>query len=524
MSIPNNEHDDDNFENPFNTPALLTPEEGTALKNLIQTPPKEEKPASEAPDAKKEAPDKPAETKKLTTEELSDRGKQYLKGLGYRKRSPSHKEDPDDKEVKKEEPAQKDEPAHKPDTKEAKDDKKPDEATTKKVVVKKKSEPAPIDEQAIANLAATTAAETVARLGKGADREVKAAAADEFALTDREKDDVEAMKLMAEMNPTQYATIAIEWEAWLKKLKAYKKKWETDNPGKRFNKEEDAHDEFFANNLPEMDDEDFLTAKTKLAEIRTEKKLRSEFEPALKEIEEERKAKKAEPLIQSRSQELAMELAKVLGDDVPEMIKKNDTAGLTARLAKDPVAKRVMQEVSNLGMAMMRDMTLFFDGGNIKYDPTNQIHTTLATRAWEVEQAIRKQPVADQTNDAGQRFVTRQEWDQLTEDQRKRAWKINGDVMAAVIAQDLAEMARKNLETKRQELKEYNEAMGISAQPASKPSQEEKSKEEAKPKAEKELPKSPAVTDSVKTDTSGKSGGGVPNPLKVMAMKGLGYA
>lgn len=110
---------------------------------------------------------------------------------------------------------------------------------------------------------------------------------------------------MEELNPAKYDGLSARYQEYVQVEAAYKRAWLAANPGKRFNLDEEEHNDWRAENEPRFSAADLRTAERAVerAQIRAEVRddVRREIEPELQQMRVEREMQRAKPLIKKAS-------------------------------------------------------------------------------------------------------------------------------------------------------------------------------------------------------------------------------
>ncbi len=400
---------------------------------------------------------------------------------------PPKQEKPKEEKPKAEEPKA-EEPAAKP------DDTKP---TPKVKVAKKAPQPDAVEITKAATTAATKAVLESATVKKLQPDKPKA----EDELPDKYKSDLPMLQRMEKMWPEKYRGITEKFTKSAKRVEAYKTQWETANPGREFNSEDDEHASFIAASEVDWEEGDAIDAR---AEIRAEQIMereRGETNKKFEELEHRLTEKDLEPSIRRRQAEVSRDLIKDLDKDLVVLIDADGRINkeeLAARREADPEkVDTVMIAAANVARFIDTAERILHPSGRFKFDAKNGRHLEMAKFLVEQEDLILSNEDAQITKD-GRRFATREEWGKLDEGERRRRWMLELPDLIYLKKLEQKELAKQNIDLWEARIQKVMETRGYK-KPESAPAAEPAKEEKAKPAAAKPSP--PSATDSVKVDT-----------------------
>lgn len=268
---------------------------------------------------------------------------------------------------------------------------------------------------------------------------------DELGLSEQELKSIEVMSQLEVDNPEKYKGAAESAKSYYKKLRDYKAKWESENPGSQFSLQDDEHADFIEQNHPEIDEKDYLKAEVRLDS-------RKEFE----KFELSNKREKFESEVKSHKDNF---LGKELGDmiskidsEIGDFIKENPTENLKALKESDPIAFKEIDSAASDALALSEEyFRIVNTPGGYQVDiQNNRDHRRLAEILYKREQHIKNSSDEDRIWD-GKEFATLKEFKAMSPDERSRHWYIDSNVMNEILKAELSHLAKQKIEKSRED-------------------------------------------------------------------------
>lgn len=238
----------------------------------------------------------------------------------------------------------------------------------------------------------------------------------DFEMSPEDAEDYKILLYLESTGDPKYAGLAKIYLDYVKAHYAYQDEWLKNNPGKEYNADDEEHSQWYAQNVPDIDQT--ILDKGKI-DMQVDERVEKIVAPKLQQIDVDKAWQNHIPeiagnvdknvgLLLKRS---APELAKIAMDEkgnivfTPENIAKIDAA--------DPIAKEIIDDITKREVEprlLELEMSSFSDL-NYKLDPAkNPIHADLRRFLRAAEREVLSAPAEHQLKD-GRRFVTRDQYD-----------------------------------------------------------------------------------------------------------------
>ena len=304
--------------------------------------------------------------------------------------------------------------------------KKDDEA--KPARAPKKPKPSPTIEDITK---AATAAATKAVADSLPKKEVAAAPAvktepEVVQLDKAYKEEEQVYRHLAATNP-KYATLVDDLNTYAKDSREYMRTWQKENPGKKFNMDDDEHSEFVETHQPAIAPSDIAKAS---AAVGVKDAVEKEMEPIRKQREKEEETAKLRkvaeegiPLAHGASRQLDSTLARQL---IPNAFKEDgsvDQAAIKSAI-EDPALESALKETIEKWDPLVRVAAFILrPGAEHLYMPENEpLHAEVEAVLKDLEKQI------DGHEHNGMTGVTREAYAKLPEAQRANHYTVNGTI------------------------------------------------------------------------------------------------
>lgn len=205
----------------------------------------------------------------------------------------------------------------------------------------------------------------------------------------------------------------------------YKAKWERENPGVKFDENDDAHADFYEKNEPYVDPDDLEDAKLQRVERKFEEKTLAQKEEIKREVMVKQARENAVPIANRYSDAVIKQVASALN---PELANVEADKWIET----DPLAVDLIMDTHKSYIPVAAAVAELRSG--VPFDKKNPVHVQVSETANELEEALlEKDP--DQLVIGNKSFATRQQYKDATEAQRKKLWVINDDLILGRIGQ-----------------------------------------------------------------------------------------
>lgn len=474
-------------------PVILRPEDDPDLQLRMMIQDKRAKKKEAAEKAQKPSAEAPKEEAKETPEPETPRLNDLIAGA-LKFNRPKRGDNPDEK---KPEEKKEDAPA-------AAAPEKPVEEPAKPIVKKKKDDP---EQDTTAKIISDTVASTTAAVSKifqGQKKDEPQPAADKKAVEDLLKDEDREEFLVAKhlgtINPKYKGAEQIILRNAAKADK-YATNWEAENKGKVFDPNDPEHDSFYSALEKPWTDSEFRQAEIDLRANEIYERRSKEDNKKFDEIAEQGARIELKPAVDQAYGNAAGALAKVLGDDVHEIIMKQ---GFNKLEEADPiVADALTITLGPLHPIIETIIQVDDPKRRIKLDANNPLHQQWSQILTEGEAVC-----AGKKDDKGRLFATRADYVKMSKAQQDRHWYLTSDHMIAGVIDYAGKEMKAYVETEKEKTKKRAIALGFVPKESGAPVvtndlEEKKRKETPAPAPVK--PSSPSTGGDSKPDAPGSS-------------------
>lgn len=204
----------------------------------------------------------------------------------------------------------------------------------------------------------------------------------------------------------------------------YRKEWIKENPGKQFNKGDEEHDQFFANNDPivQVEEDDWDEAREIRATTKAESRAMQSTRAALDEVNHRQIGERSAIKTKQKIDEIALETVAELSDELRE--KAKEPSKLNTLDEDDPIAEHVLIQAVNRYAPAVKGAIEVFDG--IPFNPRDPAHKAVSDLGVELEDALMAMP-PDKTIRGNKRFATIQQLQRMTASEQSKYWSVNQD-------------------------------------------------------------------------------------------------
>jgi hypothetical protein len=320
----------------------------------------------------------------------------------------------------------------------------------KTIVTKKKAAPAPAPPD-ITQI--TTAATTAAvRALRGEPKPEPTTSRPEDSLKPEDRHEYEVAKSLAETNP-KYKDAPRVILDHVKRSEAYAARWETQNPGKQFDPDDDEHNEFYDGLEKPWSDHEFRTAEIEMAAERVAAKTHRQADTKIKALEQDNARLELTPIVHRTLADAAGRMARELQVD-----DKLKSIGDFDKFAEeDPITADAM--VKSLGpiQPLIEAIVQIDDPkGRFPVDEKNPAH-----QAWLQLLADKEAQYAGVETQDGKMFATRISFSRMNEAQRARHWYLTPDHLVTELVQDAIAIAAERVKTEKDRQKKIALSLGF---------------------------------------------------------------
>lgn len=267
------------------------------------------------------------------------------------------------------------------------------------------------------------------------------------------------------------------------KMKEYRRKWEADHPGEEWDAESDEHSAYYEKVMPDVPSRLVRAAEARLATEETvEKKTRG-----IKEENAELKRKvfdtEAAPAIAQTTDEMLVNIAKSIGEEVGEAIRTPD--GVKSLEEADPVAVEVIRGFASHAATLNVELTrISRSNGLYRVDDKNPAHQEIRGIVKTAQEQIKALPRSKRVW-RGREFATHAEWGRMTPAEQENHWILDEDRIRAIITEQYSGAAKSAYDREMAKIERYGGARKTSkkAKPAEQEASSKDEDEEPTPSA-----------------------------------------
>lgn len=312
-------------------------------------------------------------------------------------------------------------------------------------------------------------------------------------LNDSEREQLSVISKMAELNPDQ-KELPKRFADSLRKLKEYKKDWESKNSGKKFDINDEEHADFAEANNVVPDPHEYAKAERALIKEEVAGDVRKEFTDRLSKFERAERARDEAPLVGSNQVASAKQFFGLLGGDF-EALGKPDNALTNEAVDKiyseNPVYKKIVAPIEHEVAQVSGELFRLARGhvempksaptdeqwGKMSNVERNQYQTHLKILNFVGEQEALFSSLTDEQklNQHGKLYITSDEWGKMSKAQQAKHWTLNDRNLASLYADKMAKVAKTLIDDEEGQFKTLAEKRGY------KPGESAPKRDEPKP-------------------------------------------
>lgn len=298
------------------------------------------------------------------------------------------------------------------------------------------------------------------------------------SVTDEQYRQFQILEELETLNPSKYEGIKDKYQDYLRRATEYQKQWQEENPKQKFNASDEEHQEWVAENEPQIDIRDWSDAQVEVKVKRT----KQEFQQELKKREFDFEMKEFE-----RSG-LGGEMNNLLKDIDPKAFSLLSEKGPKALLEADPETYEILNREAATFQSYAVELKKLLDGAGIyKFDANNHVHQKLDSLALVVESEIKKLPRSQQIRD-GKVFATFDELSQVPYQERSRYWTVGFSDITPKLRSEFSKSGQTKIQNFRKKIEHYIKSQGASAQNQEKQNNSDSFKNTSKTNASNKSP------------------------------------
>jgi hypothetical protein len=330
------------------------------------------------------------------------------------------------------------------------DEPKPKEPVEAKTEDKPKADPKPKqkdDDDAIAERIEKGFEKVAKRLEKKVEpkeqeqdrEETKPAKTSEFTPKDETK--LKVFEEMAKINE-DYADLPVRFKKFVKAEKEYIAAWQKKNPDEKFDASDDTHAEFYEENEPTFDNDDYI-------DTRAELKARESYEKLSRSENEKREKAERE----NRVKQSAEEASKNTADILAKKITGKDDATFKGIEADDEItAKYIKRAEKDLSAVVAEVYKVFSPDSTSRFDPDgNPIHGILQDRLVAYEEhfaSMDPEATTKVENGRAKAFATLEQFSKMKPADRAKHWTpwLDPALVVDLLSSDMARIVKADID------------------------------------------------------------------------------
>lgn len=264
-------------------------------------------------------------------------------------------------------------------------------------------------------------------------------------LSPEQVEQFEVMSELEQLNPRKYEGIAEKYQDYLVKAQQYQKQWQEENPNQRFDANDEEHQDWVAQNEPQIDSRDWANAQAELKVRRVEQKFQNElrkerFDNEVKEFERA-----------GITSELN-DLLKEIDQDSYRVLSEKGANGLRE---SDPEAYEIFNYQAEVFRDHAVELKRLMDGAGLyQFDPSNPVHSKLDQIASTVEQKLKAAPRSQQVRN-GKVFATFNDLAAMPQSERSKYWTISYADVVPQLKSELSKSGKEKIQNFRKKLDHY---------------------------------------------------------------------
>lgn len=266
-------------------------------------------------------------------------------------------------------------------------------------------------------------------------------APDPFAnYTEEDRAQIKLLQHLQESDKYKGRDLVKETTAFWDKEQAYITNWRKENPGKKFNENDEEHEEFYSQSAPTIADSDLKQAEIRIAvqeeaEKIADKKMKERLAPLEQKMRENERQQRETQVAAKVDQSINQAVAQLAVAALPEMkdVIKNGPFTKQAAAAikeKDPAAYAALNDEAHALRVLVRETERMDQlGEHFEYNPNAREelangtvlrpHQEIVDTAVSLEQRILKQPKEQQLRD-GRKFLPKAVLDKAFDEAMQR--------------------------------------------------------------------------------------------------------
>lgn len=269
------------------------------------------------------------------------------------------------------------------------------------------------------------------KLEKQAPKEEKTP--DTSGLSKKDADKLRVFEEMAKEKSDEYGNLPAQFKAFVAKEAKYRAAWEKKNPGETFDPNSDDHSDFYEQNEPVFEQDDYVDARAELKSAEL-------FDRKQKALEEKMSKRERE----AQFEKVAKEAVADVGDALATSLKGEKT-DLKTLAAEDPVqAKYIKEAQGDLENLVSELFKVFTPDKNSKpFDGENKVHGVLYNQLQSYEDGLLQMEPQD-TMMGNKRFTTIERFAKMSPEQQARHWSVflEPKLVKDYLIQDFSKMVK----------------------------------------------------------------------------------
>lgn len=265
------------------------------------------------------------------------------------------------------------------------------------------------------------------------------------SLPPEQAEQFEVMSELEQLNPKKYEGIVEKYQDYLTRAQEYQKQWQKENPNQRFDHNDEEHQEWVAQNEPQIDSRDWANAQAELKVRRVEEKFQ-------RELKKERFDNEVKEFQRAGITSELNDLLKEIDQDSYKVLSEKGAQGLRDA---DPEAYEIFNYQAEVFRDHAVELKKLMDGAGLyQFDPRNPVHSKLDQIASTVEQKLKSAPRSQQVRD-GKLFATFNDLSAMPPSERGNYWTISYADVVPQLKTELSKSGKERIQTFRKKIEHY---------------------------------------------------------------------
>ncbi len=267
--------------------------------------------------------------------------------------------------------------------------------------------------------------------------------------------DADIYKYLADSDP-KYKNLIPELNEYAKSFREYRKEWQKEHPGEKFDHEDSAHDDWYEANEPKVSDRDIAKASGAVEALRHTAKLDQQEQEKVQNQRVQEITNELTGLAMTARERMAESMIRAIGG---ESAKGELSLDVVKTVLEAPGAREAMQEQVTFWQPVVDAAAyLMTPQGRLMMDPSNRSHAIVEHVAGILESEM----AADESiDDRGRKFVTREEYYAMSPSKQKVHYTLTPDITVGMVNRHAADSIVKSHKNYVAQIEKNAERLGF---------------------------------------------------------------